>query len=468
LSNPPGVYVNSTLIRSVAGDSHQVPWSERIVMNSPSVIVIVFLAGLGAGWFGNIWVESNQLGFGANTNSASNGTGGNQGTAASSDATSTDSSLITQSELAQSSDANTVIPSTLGNDPQLDGQRIAEDVTGISTPDSFNKLLNDRRYFDAMTLFQEQKQQSDQKAAQLRISLINELEFLTKAGNNSDFSELVENYLSVYYDDIDVLLLLAENNQVNSSYLEVVNVYLLAKTYAYSNADQEKVARHLNNFVMEIDRSYTEQKDWFSLIGLYSHIYDSGLMTTTFQYRQALAHLRSGDEAFAIEEFNQLLNDSLVGELAAKALSSLTSEAEPTIIVETSPWEGADSIALQKFGNQYAVNLDNDRQGSVQLLIDTGASMTAVSRETFNTLNASGDAVQQDSRVFRTANGVVQAPVFSVPELNLGPHRLENTQIAVIDFNSDRGVGGLLGMNILGQFRFQIDQDSSHLLLNKK
>ena len=191
-------------------------------------------------------------------------------------------------------------------------------------------------------------------------------------------------------------------------------------------------------------------------------------MTSTYQYRQAIAHLRNGDEAFAIEQLNQLLTDNLVGESAAKVLSGLVEEPETPTIVYRSLWEGADAIALQKVGNQYAVNLDNARRESVNLLIDTGASMTAVSRESFATLNANGDAVQQDNRIFRTASGLVQATVYSVPELVLGPYRLENTQIAVIDFGSERGVDGLLGMNILGQFRFQIDQDSSQLLLSKK
>ena len=438
-------------------------------MNSPGLIAIAFLAGLGVGWFGKIFVESNQLSFGT---VKTNATGANQSTVTHSDtvsdAVSTDSQLATRSELAPSSQANPENRRSLGNDPQQGVQRLAQDNNDTSLLDTFDKLLKDRRYFDAITLFQEQKAQSEQIAVQLRISLLDELKSLIENRNNSDFSELVENYLSIFYDDIDVLLLLAEFNQTNGSYLEVVNVFLLAKTYAYSDVDQEKVARRFNDFVMKVDSSYTDQKNYLSLINLYTHINTSGLMTSTYQYSQALAYLRSGDKAFAVEQLNQLVNDTQVGESAAKVLSSLSSDSETPTIIYESAWEGADSIALQKFGNQYAVNLGNNRQDSVKLLIDTGASMTAVSRNSFNTLNASGDAVVQDRRVFRTANGLVQATVYSVPELSLGPHRLENTNIAVIEFDNHRGIDGLLGMNILGQFRFQIDQDKSLLVLSSK
>ena len=319
-----------------------------------------------------------------------------------------------------------------------------------------------------MALFQETKQQSERSAALLKASLLDELRLLTDVGNNNDFSELVESYLSVYYDDSDVLLLLAEFNQANGFYLEVVNVFLLAKTYAYSSVDQKNVGDRFKQFVLDTDSSFTEQEDWWSLINLYAHINASGLMTSTFQYRQALAYLRSGDEAFAIAQFNQLVDDSVIGKSARQALNTLTDTNDAPTLVSSSPLEGADAIALERLGNQYAVDLGNSQQDNVKLLLDTGASMTAVSRSSFNTLNANGDAVEQGRRVFRTASGMIQGTVFSVPELILGPHRLQNTLIAVIDFESNRGIGGLLGMNILGQFRFHIDQENSQLLLGSR
>ena len=434
-------------------------------MNSHYLIALTFLAGLVGGWLGKTWVQTLHMKVDSILTAVVEG---NQTSDSSANTVSNDSNQAWPYVFSQSSQEKAASQDSRDGFVNTESQSLEESSTDISPVVAIDDLLADRQYFSAIVLLQEQAQTNEQNAARLRLRVLEELGFLIEAGNNSDFSDLVENYLSVYYDDIDALLLLAEFNQVNGSYLEVVNVFLLAKTYAYSVSDQNKVARQFNNFVLQIDDSYTNQTDWASLINLYGHINTSGLMTSTYQYRQAIAYLRNGDEAFAIEQLNQLLTDSLVGESAAKALSGLVDEPETPTIVYNSLWEGADSIALQKLGNQYAVNLDNARRESVKLLIDTGASMTAVSRESFETLNANGDAVQQDNRVFRTASGLVQATVYSVPELVLGPHRLENTQIAVIDFGTERGIDGLLGMNILGQFRFQIDQDSSQLLLSKK
>lgn len=318
-------------------------------------------------------------------------------------------------------------------------------------------------------LYQEQKLQNEQIAGGLKQELFVELDRLTQVGDNSAFSALIDSYLSVYYDDIDALLILADFNHVNSNYLEAIDVYLLAKTYAYSNADLEKVVTQLNNFVEKIDSSYTSQKNWWPLLNFYAHINTSGLMTSRQQYRQAIAHLRSGDENFAIEQFNELLSDSLVGDSAAKSLASLTSgTTEPPVIINTSIWEGAESVPLEKFGNQYAAKLHNNEQNHVNLLIDTGASMTAISSASFNTLNANNAAVQRENRVFRTAGGVIQGTVYAFPKLTLGSFVLENTKVAVIDFGTERNFDGLLGMNILGQFRFQIDQEKNRLLLLKE
>jgi len=442
-------------------------------MNNRLLIFLVFLAGIGAGWFVNTWLDFYQSNFvveiAENTDRAS---GNSPGPASRNDEVFINSSSSPWSLRSSQDDldqGNKAVQNTSDNVTQSEQLKSEVNSASSSISTTFDQLLNERRYFDAMVFFEEQKQQSEQAAIELKRSLLNELKRLIQIRNNNDFSELIDSYLSNYYDDVDVLLLLADFNLANGSYLEVVDVYLLAKTYAYSNADEDKVTNRFDRFVEETDSAYTGRKDWWFLINLYAHINASGLLTSTLQYRQALAHLRSGDEVFAIEQFNQLLDDSLVGESAAIALNSLTDSAESPAIVASSPWEGADSIALQKLGNQYAVNLGNNRQESVKLLLDTGASMTAMSRASFDALNISGDAVEQERRVFRTANGLIQGMVYSIPELTLGPHLLENTQIAVIDFDdTDRGIDGLLGMNILGQFRFHIEQENSRLLLRRR
>ena len=428
-------------------------------MNTHFIVIVTFILGLGSGWLGKTWLGSDQSALFATASTDSASSAGIQN--------SVSDSVIT----LESANSNGDLPATqniLDIAPRQQSQLYEDKPGGITIFDHFKNLLNDRLYFDAMTLYQDQGQLNSQTIARLRRALFDHLTTLSQTRNNTDFSELIESYLSIYYDDIDALLLLADFNKVNGSYFEVIDVYLLAKTYAYNDVDQQKVLSRFNDFVKEIDSFYTNQKNWVSLINLYSHINTAGLMTSPFQFQQALAHLRSGDEYFAIEQFTQLLNDTLVGESAATALNKLTAYTEAPGPIVSAPLDNSEAIPLQKLGNQYLVNLTINRRDDIKLLIDTGASMTTLSRAKFDSVNTSGEAVIQDRRVFRTASGVIMGTVYSVPELSLGPYRLTNTQIAVLDFDIDREIDGLLGMNILGQFRFQIDQENTRLLLSRE
>ena len=58
--------------------------------------------------------------------------------------------------------------------------------------------------------------------------------------------------------------------------------------------------------------------------------------------------------------------------------------------------------------------------------------------------------------------------VYSFPEVSLGAYLMKNIQIAVLDFDTNREIDGLLGMNVLGQFRFQIDQENTRLILSRE
>ena len=81
-------------------------------------------------------------------------------------------------------------------------QSLEESSTDISPSVAIDDLLADRQYFSAIILLQEQAQINEQNAARLRLRVLEELGFLIEAGNNSDFSDLVDNYLSVYYDAV--------------------------------------------------------------------------------------------------------------------------------------------------------------------------------------------------------------------------------------------------------------------------
>lgn len=67
----------------------------------------------------------------------------------------------------------------------------------------------------------------------------------------------------------------------------------------------------------------------------------------------------------------------------------------------------------------------------------------------------------------KTASGVAFAAIYRVKELHLGQYIIKDLEVAGLDLESSFAEG-LLGMNVLGQFHFQIDQDRNQLILSPR
>ena len=100
-------------------------------------------------------------------------------------------------------------------------------------------------------------------------------------------------------------------------------------------------------------------------------------------------------------------------------------------------------------------------------IIDTGASVTSLTRTSFASLN-SNYFEYQDSRLFNTANGMTQGEVYEAASITLGNTRIDGVDVAVLDFATTGGVDGLLGMNVLRNYRFEIDQEKALLYLQPR
>ena len=337
----------------------------------------------------------------------------------------------------------------------------------VSPLSQLKQFLESSQYAEAVVLYQEQDQLGADNVAQLRNLLLKELDQLLAARDYTRFSELTDAFLSAYYDDIDVLLLLADFNQSSGFFIEAVNVYQLIKTYAYSTERQQLWLSRIDQFVNEMDQYYTSQADWFALTGLYSHMEVLGLLSAPYQYKQAIAYLNGGDEYSAIQRLKLLVNDAEVGTQAQTTLNSLTEQNIATTQPQNNGFQNAKRVALHQLGNQYLVDLGVNQRDEVTLLIDTGASMTTLSSSAFESLSSNRKVSKIGTRIFQTANGVTKGTVYRVDQLRLGSFQIRNTNIAVLDFTLSPGVDGLLGMNVLGQFRFQIDQDNAALLLSQ-
>jgi clan AA aspartic protease (TIGR02281 family) len=124
------------------------------------------------------------------------------------------------------------------------------------------------------------------------------------------------------------------------------------------------------------------------------------------------------------------------------------------------------SVPLQVRGNVALVQATFNNRASASLIVDTGASWTVISRSVARELGIQIEGSNLPMFEFRTANGVVSAPVVKIESIDVGGMEVRNLTASVMDIGPD--VSGLLGLNYLSNFRIDIDSKNRMLHLEKK
>jgi len=125
-------------------------------------------------------------------------------------------------------------------------------------------------------------------------------------------------------------------------------------------------------------------------------------------------------------------------------------------------------IPMRKRGSHFIVKVNVNNDISLNLLLDTGASRTAISMKTLEDMQrVSDDLVDlQMRRYVRTANGIATVKMYQAKTLEVSGFVLPNPLIFSANLGDDKEVQGLLGMDFLGKFQFRIDHEKGLLYLS--
>lgn len=125
-------------------------------------------------------------------------------------------------------------------------------------------------------------------------------------------------------------------------------------------------------------------------------------------------------------------------------------------------------IPMRKRGNHFVVKVNINKDISLNLLLDTGASRTAISMKTLEDMQRVSDDVVdlQMMRYVSTANGIATVKMYQAKTLEVSGFVLPNPLIFSANLGDDKEVQGLLGMDFLGKFQFRIDHENGLLYLS--
>lgn len=333
-----------------------------------------------------------------------------------------------------------------------------------STIELFNTYLNRRQHSQALNLYRETEFRNANAALELKAILVKRLNEYLANRQQEYFTDLVNTYLSSYYNDTEVLLLVAEFNARFDYLSEALATHQLIRTYAHGKADRQHAARELNKLVSSVDKQHSDSGMWYELQIFYELLEQYGLANPRHRFRLAEVYATNGYEELSKNIFQDLLSHPQWGKEAGSRLEAMAEDRVPQVSVASY----TEEIPLQAIGEHYLVRAGVGEGEAVNLIIDTGASTTLVSSEGFSRLSGYNNFVRLPSRMFNTVNGMTRGTVYIVPEFNLGSYKLHDVELAVVDFQPGGDIDGLLGMNVLRNFRFEIDQDAVALLLEKR
>ncbi len=334
-----------------------------------------------------------------------------------------------------------------------------------SALEHFRFLLGRHQFIEALDLYQN----IEKKLLPLRATLRQEaIKFLNQSLNSQDyesFADFCELWLNNYYNDLDVLVLLAQYNASQNFYGEAISIFQLMFNFATLDGEQAKVDDAYTRFVIQRDELLVNQKNWQGLQDFYELIDQAGIANNSQLFRLAEIYFHNGYPEQARYYANQVVGSGAYA-IKAEALIKDIDSGE----TDNKPFLGLSrqQIALERRGSHFIAQVVFPNNVRLKMLIDTGASITAISKTVqINKLGYVGYQFLPE-RLFNTANGVTRSEVLSVPSLYLGAFELNNTHIALLPLEFEDDIDGLLGMNILSQFRFQLDQDNAELILDKK
>ncbi|MGE0472837.1 MAG: TIGR02281 family clan AA aspartic protease [Nitrospirales bacterium] len=135
---------------------------------------------------------------------------------------------------------------------------------------------------------------------------------------------------------------------------------------------------------------------------------------------------------------------------------------------EASPSFDEITIPLTKMGGSLIVEAQLNQERTVQLIVDTGASMTVLSTGVAIDLGILG-TTENELMTVNTAGGQVQVNVNYLSSLTVGSAQAHNVAVAIHDLpDIPSQIEGLLGMSFLNHFLVTLDAEHGKLFLRPR
>lgn len=282
--------------------------------------------------------------------------------------------------------------------------------------------------------------------------------------NSEQFDDAIITYQhhEQFQSDIGLLSELAASYISTNQLAKALEVYASARSYSYTREEIRSFDEQIHQIAHAL---FEKNRGLPSLENLIPTFLKLSYLEPDYSfYRLVLAesYLMLNDAESAIRELQILQMDEENNEKASQLLSRLLPEPTDKELINEKT-----IVPLSGAGAHLIVDTIAGNKLNARLLIDTGASLTTLPHHILDTLQQKKQASQIGHIDLTTARGIHRAPLYRIDQFKIGDFLVSNLEAA--EFGPiDRDVDGLLGMNVLNQFNFFIDQNLHQLSLTPR
>ncbi len=306
----------------------------------------------------------------------------------------------------------------------------------------------------------------------LRLSFYRRASSLVKNKQYQTLIDLFKSEVSVY-DDLDAWQGLSQAAIDAKSWKTAFDATLKTSSLASDGTHLTHLQESLVSIAGYRRQALENEQDQLSILSMYESLYAAHPGYPRFQLELAYAHLRL-DQLEQAKSYLQVLRyDPELGEISQDVLTkieqrqALATEGNLANEETKAPIDYGYRIPLRRIGTSLLANIVINNQ-SVPMLLDTGASITALDQRLIERLNL--PPTNQRIQI-STANGVRNAQLYRVKTLKLGRYKLNNVIVAGIELNTKGAFSGLLGTDILNaaapQSSYVIDNAQGALIFQR-
>lgn len=277
-----------------------------------------------------------------------------------------------------------------------------------------------------------------------------------QAINLKNIDLALEHLTQLEPQNLDHALLLAGLLYEQERY-EFLFSFLYDYMYGLDAKSEQRLQSEINRYVEQVDIKLGEEEDYEQLASLYRQLSSYQAENTFYYLRLSYWSLQSGNTFEATQSLLGAINDiGFVKETRElQDAIELYEKVGPQIEI---PLRAVD-------GDHYLVNVELEGEVSLELMIDTGASKTVVKKSLL--AGVAGLLDDALSMQMNTANGRAQGLAVRLSKINIAKLHLDYLDVVLMELPKFK-YDGLLGMNLLSQFDFKIDQENLVLKLSPK